>query len=501
MTAVSKMRLHVLSAVLAGLALRIVFVLKFPVTDAGDSPFYIDLAWNWLRNHVYGFVVNGRLASVDMRVPGYPAFLAGIFAFAGRSDRAVLFAQAGLDMAACVAIALIAARLAPPASRQRVTIAGLWLAALCPFTANYTAAILAETLAVFLTALAILVLLQTGLGGLFRPEPNAAPRGNSLSPWFLGGIVVGFGTLVRPEAPLLLLAAGLVLVGQWWRPADWPRLIRAAALMAAGLLLPLLPWAARNQRTLHEVQFLAPRYAQLPGELAPRGFDAWTRTWLWRFRDVYQVDWKLDSAPITLDDIPRSAFDSPPQRARVANLLAAYNENLTLSPEEDRAFAAIARERTAHDPLRTYLKIPALRSFTLLFAPRLELLPYSGQFFPIADEWENDRGDFCVTLALIAVNGVYLALAAAGAWIAWRISPVRPGVAFLLLFILVRTAFIAWFVETPEPRYLLECFPALIALGAFVFCRGVSSPRLARDESSPAKFAESASSHDLPARP
>ena len=35
------------------------------------------------------------------------------------------------------------------------------------------------------------------------------PRGIVvLSPWFLGGILVGFGTLVRPETPLLLFAAG-----------------------------------------------------------------------------------------------------------------------------------------------------------------------------------------------------------------------------------------------------------------------------------------------------
>ena len=41
--------------------------------------------------------------------------------------------------------------------------------------------------------------------------------------------------------------------------------------MAAGLLLPLMPWAARNWNTLHEVQLLAPHYSELPGEFAPSG--------------------------------------------------------------------------------------------------------------------------------------------------------------------------------------------------------------------------------------
>jgi hypothetical protein len=43
-------------------------------------------------------------------------------------------------------------------------------------------------------------------------------------------------------------------------------------------------------------------------------------------------------------------------------------------------------------------------------------------------------------------------------------------VAFLVLFILIRTAFLTT-LETPEPRYVLVCFPALIAMGAQVFAR------------------------------
>jgi hypothetical protein len=501
MTSTIKMRLHVLSAVLAGLGLRIAFLLKFPVSDAGDSPFYIELAWNWLKHGIYGLTVNGAVVPVDMRVPGYPAFLAAIFAVAGKSERAVMFAQAALEMFTCWAIALIAARLAPQYARRRTAIAGLWLAALCPFTANYAAAVLAETLAIFLTSVAILVLLETELGGDKREKSGARPAffNRLLSPWFLAGIVAGLGTLVRPETPLLLCAAGLVLLGMWRKPANWPRLIRASALMGCGLLVPLAPWAARNWSTLHEFQPLAPRYGQLPDELVPRGFDAWEHTWLWRFRDVFEVSWNLDGARIEMADIPPSAFDSPAQRGRVAKLLASYNQTLTLTPSEDREFAQIARERTAMHPLRTWLRIPLLRSLALWFAPRVELLPYTGQLFPLAREWDEDREDFCVTAALVLVNAAYLGLALIGGWVAWKISPLRPMLGFLLAFIALRTAFIAWFAETPEPRYVLECFPALIALGAFAFARKVKSPQPARDEWSAGKFAETAPSRGFPA--
>src|SRR5580693_1084103 len=98
MTTTTKMRLNVALAACSGLILRFFLVLKFPVADSGDAPFYIELARNWLKNGVYGFPINGPLTPVDMRVPGYPAFLALIFAIFGESPRAVMLAQAVLDL-------------------------------------------------------------------------------------------------------------------------------------------------------------------------------------------------------------------------------------------------------------------------------------------------------------------------------------------------------------------------------------------------------------------
>ena len=103
------------------------FIVHFPFY-AGDTKFYTELARNWLDHGVYGLFVQGQLLPVDMRMPGYPAFLAAIYALLGRTDKIVRIVQAFLDLATCVLTALIAARLAPASKRPLVAAAALWTA-------------------------------------------------------------------------------------------------------------------------------------------------------------------------------------------------------------------------------------------------------------------------------------------------------------------------------------------------------------------------------------
>jgi hypothetical protein len=151
----------------------------------------------------------------------------------------------------------------------------------------------------------------------------------------------------------------------------------------------------------------------------------------------------------------------------VATLFEKYNESLTMDPGLDGQFRVIARERTERHPLRTYLEVPFLRILAIWFTPRVELLPVSARVWPLREEWEEDRADLLATLGLVAVNALYLALAIWGAWLARD----RGGWALLVVFILVRTIFFSTYVEAPEPRYVLECFPAVIALAAQPFAR------------------------------
>src|ERR1700722_9587474 len=128
---------------LAALALRLLFVFRFPgVVD--DSRLYANIAQNWLQRGIYGVTNSGVIMPTLSRLPGYPAFLAATFSLFGMMNfRAVLLVQAGFDLGTCFLIADVAWRLL---SSERAAQGAFLLAALCPFLANYAAAALTETL-------------------------------------------------------------------------------------------------------------------------------------------------------------------------------------------------------------------------------------------------------------------------------------------------------------------------------------------------------------------
>jgi hypothetical protein len=467
-------------AVVAGLALRLFFVFRFPAAT-GDTIVYEQLAENWLRRGVYGMFVAGRLLPVDIRMPGYPAYLAIVYWISGHTGAAartlVMLGQVAVDLGTAALVVSLAARLLPDAIEERLNARkkAVWLAFTCPVVANYAAVPLTEVFATLLTVAALLFfVLQSQSAGdaetsVAGAAENKSPLGARFSPRILGAagaLLAGIGTLFRPETPLLLVLPCAVLGYRLLPKRQATRWVSSVGLMTVACVVPLLPWMIRNAVRLHEFQPLAPRYAQLPGELVTRGFIAWEKTWLWRFRDVYLASWKLDDEPIAITDIPASAFDTPEEKMRVAAVLTEYNENTTFTAEQDAVFAALARERTARHPLRTYLQIPFARAASMWFTPRIELLPFSGRVFPIARSYSEDPKDFCVTAVFFFLNVFYILLAGWGAIHLWRSSrAARSAVLLLVGYVLVRTAFLTT-VETPEPRYVIECFPVLLALAA-----------------------------------
>src|ERR1700687_4137189 len=102
-------------AFVAGACLRLLYVLKFPAA-AGDTVLYDQLATNWLKLGKFAINIGGQATPVDVRMPGYPAFLAIVYAVTGRTGESarmpVMLAQVFVDLATCVVIAAMAALLA-----------------------------------------------------------------------------------------------------------------------------------------------------------------------------------------------------------------------------------------------------------------------------------------------------------------------------------------------------------------------------------------------------
>src|SRR3984885_13700525 len=92
--------LLVLCALAAGVVLRLWFIHVFPQIQ-GDSLLYADIARNWLTHGIYGRTIDhGSIAPTLVRLPGYPAFLALIFAIFGNQNyTAVLYLQLVIDLA------------------------------------------------------------------------------------------------------------------------------------------------------------------------------------------------------------------------------------------------------------------------------------------------------------------------------------------------------------------------------------------------------------------
>ncbi len=438
-------RKYFLLVTLAAFALRLFFYLRFPHVT-GDSLIYGDIAKNWLQHGIYGLSHAEGPRPTWIRLPGYPAFLAACFVLFGSEHyHAVLLVQIVIDVAGCFVIADLARR---TVSARAARFAFL-LAALCPFTANYTVAPLAETLSIFFTAVALdcaVAAFQASEEGLAR-----------WSAWMGCAVAVSAGILLRPDGGILLIALGLFLLWRMWqRPAERARLFWAGALVLAISLAPLMPWTVRNWRDFHRFQPLAPRYASDPDEFVPSGFDKWVRTWVVDYVSTEEVYWQIPGDEFDFSLLPSRAFDSAQEREKTKAIFNDYAKTHVVDPELNARFAELANARIKHSPFRYYIWLPALRIADMWLRPRTEMLPLNTRWWEYANDTES-----CVLATLWgALNLLFVFSAVMGV-----VRGPRPQyLALMLLFVLLRSAFLGT-LENPEPRYTLECFPVVLVLG------------------------------------
>ncbi|HEX3572674.1 MAG TPA: glycosyltransferase family 39 protein, partial [Acidobacteriaceae bacterium] len=417
--------------------------LQHPMLPDDDTDVYTELAGNLFHHGTYGIVADGVIEPTLIRVPGYPVFLGLMFRLFGDGNfNAVLLAQIGLDLVACW---LIASFVRDQVSERAGTIA-IFVGALCPFTAAYSATALTESLSVLAVSL-----------GLWSTSRLLAAQAQGKTAWaataYAGG-AIGMAMLLRPDGVLLGASIAAAIVWYGWQQRQLVLCTRNAMVCGAIAMFMLVPWTVRNWRTFHVVQPLAPRRVNDPGEYVTYGFYQWMNTWSVDIVSTGSVFWNVGSDKIDINDLPVRAFDSAAQRHETAALLDEYNAKKTVTPALDAKFAALAHERIRNHPLRCLVWVPVLRVLDMLLRPRTETLSLEADWWRFA----ASRSHMIETAVLGILNVSLVLLGIAGMRrLRWMVLP--------LTYVILRCLLLST-MENSEPRYTLEMLPIWSAAAA-----------------------------------
>ena len=333
------------------------------------------------------------VAPTLVRLPGYPAFLALCFALFGMENyRAVLYVQVAIDLGTCLLIAGFVERVC------RKGMIALWLAVLCPFTANYVAMPLTETLSIFCVAL--------GLYALVCAAPAAESEGECWRSPLLPAMRHSCGPMACSWVSCFFLRCTSMA-------RDLPAATRTLRLASFAVLLAALPfvaWTARNWHTFHVLQPLAPRYANDPGEFVPLGYQQWTKTWLVDFASTFEIYWNVPGDEFDVHALPARALQ-PPDTEITQTLIAQYNDGYHVNSATGRGLPnALAARRIRAYPLRYYLALPLLRLADMWLRPRVEMLNIELRWW----QYRLHHAETEIAYAYGALNLLYLLAAVMG---------------------------------------------------------------------------------------
>jgi 4-amino-4-deoxy-L-arabinose transferase-like glycosyltransferase len=462
--------------------------------EPDDGRLYSKFARNLVDRGVFSADDSEPFTPSMIRLPGYPLLVAVVYrAFGEGNDRAVRIVQGILHFITAVIAAAIA-WVWCFGTRRRRRKAAVWsfvLTAFCPFTAIYSATLLSEVPATLFLAL-----------GIFSATLALTTR-NLVSAafwWAASGIYFGGDVLIRPDSGLFAFGAGMTLLGSFLMRKPFRKaflaVIACGAAFCLAFALMLVPWTIRNERVFSVFQPLAPAHAEAPGEFVPEGYFLWLRTWIDDQRYIGPMLWDLEEKPIMIGSVPDSAFDTDNERARVAALLDQYNhssppdeaspdddrsnsdeqspdtdddnnnevsddvgeQDLTVTPEVDAGFRAIANERIQRHPVRFYLVLPAKRAVSMWFDTHSKYYPFDGELFPLHD-LDTETYQHLWLPAFAALVWMYTVGAVFGIALLWfaRNGKGRVWVLMAIFLSLPRVVYFST-LENPEPRYFVELF-------------------------------------------
>ncbi|MCA1558346.1 MAG: glycosyltransferase family 39 protein, partial [Acidobacteria bacterium] len=289
--------LKVLLLLLLALSIRIGFVVAFP--DPLQDPRYRPTAINILEGNGFSMDTRPPHRPSEAAVPGYPLFIAAVYAVFGRTETAILLSQAVLDLPTCLLVAFVSFRLAPPGIKKSAALWALTIYGLFSWpTIVWIARIHVETLTIFFMMIAVALAAVAMRKGLWY--------------WIGAGLFCSLAILTRPDSVLLLAAFILFLLLQL---AQKRRQECALHLIGFCLVvaLSLAPWVVRNYLSLGKFQPLASEYGCPQECLFPTGYLWWVRTWIkdeTYFDYAFTPPWTPGGAFFDPGGLPPGTYDS-----------------------------------------------------------------------------------------------------------------------------------------------------------------------------------------------
>ena len=207
---------------------------------AGDAEGYWELAKDLAHGRDYAVYSPPRRV---MRMPAFPAILAGSIVCFGESLWAARLVLACVGTAACGLVFLLGRALFD----ERVGLLASAWTAVSPTLVGFSVLILSETVFAFAILLQLWLMALLYRRHLERAAFQSSEGGRrmNLGLAFAVGAAGGFACLVRPS--WLLVPPGIAVL--WWWLAGRNRFrMYEAALLCAGCVAVLTPWTIRNFR-------------------------------------------------------------------------------------------------------------------------------------------------------------------------------------------------------------------------------------------------------------
>lgn len=218
-----------MSILMLALVVRLTAVLLIHNAQYSDSVWYDNAATRLATIHEYG--VSGRSAWFP---PGYPMFLAAIYAFAGHSQLAGRIANAVLGAITCLLVYLTGRRLVG----ERQGLAAGALVAIWPNLVFHTLILDSETLSAAQFTAVIWI--------------GTLPADTRRAFWLRAvafGLLLGWSMLTRPAAAILVVAVATYWALQTRSPREIVRVLAVPVLIASVFIVG---WSARNRAQFGE---------------------------------------------------------------------------------------------------------------------------------------------------------------------------------------------------------------------------------------------------------